>query len=122
FLVQNGELVVFGDEKQNIYDRPLDENKEPTIPTVLGRWNRSLKSTFRLSTEIARLATHFQRVFFEKKYTVDEIDALSTPEFGFGQSITYIWEPDNHLPEQVFFIIDKEIRKKNMHYSDVAVL
>lgn len=70
FLAPQGEFVVFGDEKQNIYQRTLEEKKPYTgIP---GAWN-ILKKSFRVTTDIANLATRFQRDFFSTKYEYDEI-------------------------------------------------
>ena len=59
FLAPDGEFIVFGDEKQNFYDGPLDEVKEPVMPGMPGRWNQSLRSFYRLNNEIAQLSTHF---------------------------------------------------------------
>jgi superfamily I DNA/RNA helicase len=70
FLAQNGEFVVFGDEKQNIYQRTLEEKKPYT--SIGGQWN-ILKKSFRVTTDIANLATQFQRTFFTNKYDYDEI-------------------------------------------------
>ncbi|MBN8574605.1 MAG: AAA family ATPase [Candidatus Kapabacteria bacterium] len=70
FLAKDGEFVVFGDEKQNIYQRTLEEKKPYT--SIKGQWN-FLKKSFRVTTEIANLATKFQKTFFTGKYDYDEI-------------------------------------------------
>lgn len=70
FLAKDGEFVVFGDEKQNIYQRELEEKKPYT--SIAGQWN-ILKKTFRVTTDIANLATQFQHTFFTAKYDYDEI-------------------------------------------------
>lgn len=70
FLAQNGEFVVYGDEKQNIYQRTLEEKKPYT--SIGGQWN-ILKKSFRVTTDIANLATQFQKTFFTNKYDYDEI-------------------------------------------------
>jgi hypothetical protein len=70
FLAKDGEFVVYGDEKQNIYQRALEEKKPYT--SIGGRWN-ILKKSFRITTDIANLATQFQRTFFSEKYDYDEI-------------------------------------------------
>lgn len=70
FLAKDGEFVVFGDEKQNIYQRALEEKKPYT--SIKGQWN-FLKKSFRVTTEIANLATNFQKTFFTGKYDYDEI-------------------------------------------------
>lgn len=70
FLAKDGEFVVYGDEKQNIYQRTLEEKKPYT--SIGGQWN-ILKKSFRVTTDIANLATQFQRTFFTGKYDYDEI-------------------------------------------------
>jgi superfamily I DNA/RNA helicase len=62
FLEENGEFIVFGDEKQNIYDRTLLNDKTPNT-TIIGRWNK-LKESFRLDTKIAEIAEKFSRSVF----------------------------------------------------------
>lgn len=70
FLAKDGEFVVYGDEKQNIYQRTLEEKKPYT--SIGGQWN-ILKKSFRVTTDIANLAIQFQRTFFTEKYDYDEI-------------------------------------------------
>lgn len=72
FTNKETELVVFGDEKQNIYNNAIVEDtdispKELIIRGIPGPWNKSLQTTFRLGTEIANLAKAFQIKFLEKK-------------------------------------------------------
>ncbi|MFZ7187177.1 NERD domain-containing protein [Avibacterium avium] len=71
FLEENGEYTVFGDEKQNIYHRDLDDDKAP-YTQISGAWNK-LKETFRLSSEITKLAQRFQEEFLKEKYVTDDI-------------------------------------------------
>lgn len=63
FLEENGEFVVFGDEKQNIYNRPLDDDKEPKTIGIKGKWNKSLNTSRRFTNKIGRLAMSFQHYF-----------------------------------------------------------
>lgn len=60
-LAPGGEIVFFGDEDQNLYER--DKMTSVAIPKVTGRWN-ILKGTYRLNSRIAELARDFQREFF----------------------------------------------------------
>lgn len=63
FLKDNGEFVVFGDAKQNIYDRPLDEEQMVTIPGIIGRWN-ILDKCFRAgNNKLIDLSLAFQQAF-----------------------------------------------------------
>ena len=87
FLEDTGEFVVFGDEKQNTYGRPLDENKEAIIKTIRGTWNRSLIVSKRFADEIGRLALVYQKELLSKKYTVDELRLIKNPTIDFAQEI-----------------------------------
>lgn len=72
FLKDDGEFVLFGDEKQNVYGRDnLDDQRLPRTP-VEGRWSK-LTETHRLAPKIADLAEAFQNEFFSDKYELSEI-------------------------------------------------
>ncbi|OFI07066.1 ATP-dependent RecD-like DNA helicase [Clostridium acetireducens DSM 10703] len=75
FLNDNGEYVLFGDEKQNIYERDLEEDKKPKT-NIPGRW-KSLNESFRLKTNIATLAMEFQKNYFKGKYYIDDMKKVS---------------------------------------------
>lgn len=66
FLLEpNGEFVVFGDPKQNVYHRPLDANKDIRLGVIGGEWNRQLNTGRRFTNpRLVSLATSFQRQFF----------------------------------------------------------
>lgn len=74
-LEQNGEFVVFGDPKQNIYNRPLDANGDIRLGVIGGLWNRQLTTSRRFSNpRLANLATAFQAQFMPNHPT----DNIST--------------------------------------------
>lgn len=78
FLEPNGEFVVFGDPKQNVYHRPLDANKDIRLGVIGGEWNRQLNTGRRFTNpRLASLATSFQHQFFTTLPT-DNI-ATTTP-------------------------------------------
>lgn len=65
FLEPNGEFVVFGDPKQNVYHRPLDTNGDIRLGVIGGVWNRELNTSRRFKNpRLAALATSFQSTFF----------------------------------------------------------
>lgn len=75
-LEQNGELVVFGDPKQNIYNRPLDTNGDIRLGVIGGLWNRQLTTSRRFTNpRLANLATAFQAQFMPNHPT-DNISTL----------------------------------------------
>lgn len=66
FLREDGEFVVFGDEKQNLYDRTLGEDKRPNT-TIPGAWNE-LNDSFRSNNRVIHLAFEYQDRFFRDRY------------------------------------------------------
>lgn len=119
FLKENGEFIVFGDEKQNIYDRKL-VNKNPNT-TIVGAWNL-LKESFRLDSKIASLAEKFQNNFFINKYDIDTIEIKQKKQgsFTFETNIININKCDdiNNLLVKIFNII----KKHNIHSNDICIL
>ena len=81
FMHGESEFAVFGDEKQNIYERELDENNEPIVRTIPGVWNKSLNTSHRFSTNIGNIAIKFQKSVFGQKYTLDELHVMSQIDF-----------------------------------------
>lgn len=108
FLEEGGELVVFGDAKQNVYGKVLDEKKKIIVPSITGNWNRSLNKGFRFSnSRLKDLAIEFQKEFF-KEYSIDEAIAGLT-EMDFDGTIKYF---NTHiasatLAEQIYKICNK---------------
>jgi hypothetical protein len=77
FLAKNGEFVVFGDSKQDIYDRVslVNNKKELVIPDSPGRW-AELNQSFRLTPTITAFASSFQKQFLIDKHKIDEFENL----------------------------------------------
>ncbi|EGS9998756.1 AAA family ATPase [Clostridium perfringens] len=132
FLANNGEFVIFADEKQNIYNRAeLDEDKR--IKTnIRGRWNE-LNKTFRIGREFSRLAGEFQKEFLKDRYNLDDIKVPDEEEINMFDQI------DKHLSEnlnqdsifnylniidykEIFKDIEEYARKKNIGYGEICIL
>lgn len=123
FLEEDGEFVVFGDEKQNIYDRPLDENKEPVTKKIPGKWNRSLNVSKRFASEIGKVALKFQKEFLDKKYTIDELQIFENPTFDFDQKILkYQNFGIEATAKDLFLKYVETIKTYNIHPSDIGFL
>lgn len=81
FLEPGGEIAVFGDAKQNIYKRPLDQNGQVRIGFIPGEWNNSLNRGFRFSNaQLTSLAINFQKAFFPLS-VIDDIQQEATIAF-----------------------------------------
>lgn len=72
FLADTGEFVVFGDSKQDIYNRVslVNNKKELVIPNSRGRW-AELNQSFRLTPTITAFASNFQKKFLSDKHNLD---------------------------------------------------
>ena len=76
FLLPNGEFVVFGDPKQNIYHRPIDSNGDIRLGVIRSEWNRQLSTGQRFTNpRLASLATAFQSTFL----TDLPVDSIQVP-------------------------------------------
>jgi hypothetical protein len=123
FLVPEGEFVVFGDEKQNIYKRSLDENKDPRTIGIPGTWNRSLNVSKRFTDDIGRLALKFQKEFMSKKYSVEDLQIISNPRFDFeNKTMKYFCFSKVTDTNELFIKYNSIVKKHNIHPSDITIL
>jgi hypothetical protein len=121
FLVPNGELIVYGDEKQNIYERQLDSDRKPNTG-IPGRWNE-LDESFRLTTKIANLAIEYQNYFFAKKYDIDTIQIIKQQTIFDVQEIIEYYFFDSILKQNnIFEKIINLINGLNTHPNDICFL
>lgn len=74
FLYTEGEYYLFGDVKQNIYSRQV--NQKDVATNIIGA-PRKLSTSFRMDMKVRDLAVGFQNVYFSNKY---ELDTLVSPE------------------------------------------
>lgn len=120
FFKDGGEFVVFGDEKQNVYDKELDEDKKPNT-TIPGRW-ATLDKSFRLSNNILQLAEEFQNEFFEKKYELDKA-IPKQQEIDFNEEIIeyYKFNDSDTIANLSNFIIDK-YKENKMQPQNICIL
>jgi len=123
FLDTDGEYVVFGDEKQNIYNRPLDENREPRTIGIPGKWNKSLNESKRFADEIGRLALEYQNELLSKKYSIEELQIISNPTFAFEQKILkYHNFGIETTAKDIFDKYVNLIKTNNIHPSNICLL
>lgn len=84
FLSEGGEMVVFGDGRQNIYNRQQDEKHMPRTP-LEGPWsqiNEERRITFRIENpNLVRLASDFQEQFFDYSEPLEPQQALPFETF-----------------------------------------
>lgn len=124
FLLEpNGELVVFGDPKQNVYHRPLDTNGDIRLGVIGGQWNRQLTTSRRFTNpRLANLATAFQAQFMANLPT-DNIAAKNTIPNTFNfQILTYIDLRQNNSIDAIIANIINIITNDNNEARDFVVL
>lgn len=121
FIKDDGEFVVFGDEKQNIYDNPLDENKNVSIPTVPGAWNKSLKHIYRFRGNLTKVAYEFQKLFGDK-YEIDE-RTPPVPELEFTKrKILYYEVDETATSDDIVDIVNHLFQENNVHPGDATII
>lgn len=116
FLAENGEYVVFGDEKQNIYSRSYDAKERKPYTKIPGQWNL-LKRSYRITSEIAKLAEEFQKWFFSEKYEIDEI-AVQKNLFEKSELRYYFF--DSFDAEKIIQLYKDVSAEFNIHDNDIC--
>lgn len=122
FLEPNGEFVVFGDPKQNVYHRKLDSNGDINLGVIGGIWNNRLNTSRRFTNpRLASLATSFQNQFFTTLPT-DSIEIASQIDNTFNFQIV------SYYDMRAYYSFDKlvdkiiEISTENNNAQDFVVL
>lgn len=121
FLKAGGEFVVFGDEKQNVYQRTMAEDKKPNT-TVVGRWNE-LNDSFRASSRIIHLAFEFQDRFFGNKYELDDINIIEQPDlFSQPQYVSQLSFDKNAQVTEIYNQLDNVLKTLDIHPNDICIV
>ncbi len=114
FMHDDTEWIVFGDDKQDIYQRKL------VVRNIPGVWNKSLDNSFRFTGAIANIAIKFQKKFFDKIYELDDIKTLSQLDFE-TRTIEY-HSYNTATAHQLFDAVYSVLEKNKIHSSDVGIL
>ena len=121
FLEEDGEMLLFGDEKQNIYKRALDGERRSKVVEGFGAWIKLTKSyRYKAQSPIIPLVDAFQRSFLLQDYEfdADESFQLSLTSIGVQAYGTF---DRNDLAQLAEKIID--IAKGNMiHPNDISII
>lgn len=122
FLLQDGEMILFGDESQNIYQR--DFARSPVIAQGFGRWIKLTRS-YRTNIEspLNQLFKDFQLKFLLEKHSDIEITDVSSTQMGIGFGILKYEEITvADWKESVFNSIKDFIKSYDLHPNDVVIL
>jgi hypothetical protein len=121
FLAEDGEFVVFGDEKQNVYGREMGDDRFPVIPTVPGCWNE-LKESFRMESATLHIAQAFQNVYFRERYEIDkDVEVTQSNIFDPPAQLCYYFKP-GISSEDLFRLMRDEILSLGVHPNDLVIL
>lgn len=121
FLEDGGEMLLFGDEKQNIYKRALDEDRRSKVVEGFGKWVKLTKS-FRYAAEspIIPLIEAFQKSFLLQSYEVDADESFQLSLSGVGIQAYEIF--DGADLGQVAAKIIAIAKNKKIHPNDISII
>lgn len=128
FLQENGEFVVFGDPKQNIYHRSLDANGDILLGIIPGLWNKQLTKGHRFSNPfIAALSMDFQSRFIKSTTDSIETEERTLMDDGFNFNlIKYNFIGSEHEESETYRkVYDTSmsfINDNDLDVKDVAIL
>jgi hypothetical protein len=114
FIHDDTEWVVFGDDKQDIYQRKL------VVRNIPGVWNKSLDNSFRFTGAIANLAIKFQKKFFDQIYEIDDIKTMS--QLDFEKRIIEYHFYQTFSSQSLFEAIYGVLTRNQIHSSDAGIL
>jgi len=123
FLSDGGELVIFADEKQNIYSNELDSDRKVKVPGIPGVWNESMNRPFRFTGRLVAFIKAYQESAFKAKYALDEFEMPVQAEADIGESeIQYISLGSRIGAPAIVAEIQRYLRENNIHPSDTTIL
>jgi len=132
-LEENGEMVLFGDEKQNLYHHQEDSTQVTQITNGFEKCHYLKQATRQLGNgdRILDLSKKFQKAYFSGKYELDDyenqINQLKLEEGIFkvayyNKSFTSLLPEYNQDIEKMLEIILKEVKNNNIHNNDYCIL
>ncbi len=121
FLADDGEMVLFGDEKQNIYKRALDGERRSKVAEGFGSWIKLTKSfRYTYQSPIIPLIDSFQKKFLLNNYELDEDESFQLSLTSIGIQAYSIFDRADleWLAKQIF-----NLAKKNaIHPNDITII
>jgi hypothetical protein len=123
FLAENGEYVLFADEKQNIYKRKMGQDKKPET-NIRGPW-KGLKNTHRINNGLIRIINSFQKEFLSKKYIYEQIGGYLDQQILFGSyyyNYYYLDGEKRNVEYTILNILLNELKRLNVKSKNVGIL
>jgi superfamily I DNA/RNA helicase len=123
FLADDGEMVMFGDQSQNIYNRPTDSRESPIV-LGFGSWVK-LKKSYRSEGDspLLQLFNSFQMWHLIGKYPDSEIVEAKAAEASLHLDLL-IYETYGTAFDPVAIIekIQRYIHRYQLHPNDIAIV
>lgn len=125
FLTEDGEYLLFGDVKQNIYN---NETEHKDVKTNIPVRPIELKESFRSDFKIRDLAIEYQKNIFKDKYEIDSFNERTNEQMqiGFDKQgyISYAYLQDTNIVSTLYTIIHENIINKNNNIApnDITIL
>lgn len=121
FLQEEGEMVLFGDEKQNIYKRDLDEERRSKVVEGFGKWIKLTKSyRYTADSPIIPLLESFQARFLLGNYQLDTDESFQLSLTSVGIQAYDIFE-GKRLGQLATEII-KIAKSYKIHPNDISII
>ena len=118
-LAENGEIVFFGDEKQNIYNRgDFEKNEKLPNTGIKGRWNFFTKNYRIKDNKLAAIPNAFQKDFFKNKYDYNHIAYFEQDVF--AEKRYYFFHEMN--AEKIVNIFEELAERLRLHPNDICFL
>jgi len=119
FLADNGDYILFGDEKQNIYNNEMDIEDKDVKVNVPKSAITKMNETVRLPPSITKAAIKFQQNYLSEKYNVD-VEFKANYKIGYGK-VNYVYLPysDSKL-DLINYIIENS--KNTGHPNNICIL
>ena len=122
FLNDDGEMVLFGDQSQNIYNRV--EGRASVIAQGFGSWN-SLQKSYRTDFEspLNDLFLKFQKEFLLEKHPGSDQLAVSESQSALNFDLVKFHKlPPEENIEYIFQEVQGYIKSYSLHPNDIVIL
>lgn len=121
FLEKDGEMLLFGDEKQNIYQRSLDGERRSKVVEGFGSWVILTKSyRYTHHSPMIPLIDSFQRRFLLHDYELDSDESFQMSLTNIGLQAFSIFDRNNI--EQLASQIIKIAKENRIHPNDISII
>lgn len=123
FLDEDGEMVLFGDQSQNIYERENNQ-RESAIVQGFGTWNKLTKSyRSSIDTPLVAMFSVFQKKFLVEKYADSEVFENVPTQAGMNfDLLSSECSAGKHDLLGILSRIKDYIKLYNLHPNDVVIL